>query len=940
MRPRAILGGVLLGALVLRLLAVGDPLSHDEGYTWLVSSSGAPGVFVDRLRAFENTPPLYYLLTWPLPDGGVVWLRIWSVLAGVGCVWAVWWTTRSTLTANRAVNVDLVALIAAGAMAVAPFAVSYSDYARGFMLADFGLLLALGAALRQRWWLYAVGAAIALYAEYDSALFLVALFVATRNWRTLAPLPLALAWLPFLGGVDTKASPIYPDPSLASLRDTLVRLTSGEHGTANAASTRTLQFLLVAAVCVWIFRKAPKVIGQVAGFTLVFHAITHWLGPDVFAARYLTELIPLAAIAMGYTLADLRLRQAVPAVAVALGVLGLAVGLQRVRSGTGEQNLAPLAKLIAPAAGGRIVLTNSAVAAYYLRDLRPRLDRPFGLGPGLESSCVARCKQSFLIVDDTRVANSPRIGPGQARVFDNFNVRATPQVRGSQAVEPKEDMGSLACSLALLLAQSLAGIGTTHPMEVTVQDDALLLHQQPAAVTRTARRLSNLGADRVRITAGWSVLEPTPGRYDDVALRQLDTAIKAATAAGLKTQVDLAFWAPKWAVARKLTRTARQRWKPDAAAFGKFATAMARRYDGSFADPTSKKGKPLPAVRLWTTWNEPNHPSFLLPQSERTRSGRWRDVAPHVYRAMHEAAYGALKSVNPRNQVLIGGLSSSGARRPGPERGIPPLRFMRDLACVDGNLQPLNDPACRNFKPLQADGFSYHPYSFEAAPDVVYGGPDTVHLADLDRLSRLLRDLRAKGRIAGDLPLYLTEYGYESNPPDRGRGVPPETQARYMSLAAFLAWKNPDTRMFAQFLLQDIADPKSYQTGLLYPDGRDKPALQAFKLPFWAQAQESNGQAYVLIWGQVRPGTGSQSVALETQNADGTWHTIPSYPSAAKPDGRNCPAEDKQFLTDENGFYVRLLPYRGVFSYRARWTRPDGGADYAPPVTVGIPAPA
>src|SRR5690242_9430637 len=91
MRPRAILGGVLLGALVLRLLAIGDPLSHDEGYTWLVSSSGSPGVFVDRLHAFENTPPLYYLLTWPLPDGGVAWLRLWSVLAGVGCVWAVWW---------------------------------------------------------------------------------------------------------------------------------------------------------------------------------------------------------------------------------------------------------------------------------------------------------------------------------------------------------------------------------------------------------------------------------------------------------------------------------------------------------------------------------------------------------------------------------------------------------------------------------------------------------------------------------------------------------------------------------------------------------------------------------------------------------------------------------------------------------------------------------
>jgi hypothetical protein len=423
-------------------------------------------------------------------------------------------------------------------------------------------------------------------------------------------------------------------------------------------------------------------------------------------------------------------------------------------------------------------------------------------------------------------------------------------------------------------------------------------------------------------------------------VRALDSAIKSATTAGLKVQVDLAFWAPRWAVARGLARSDRQRWRPNAVAFGQFAEAIAKRYNGNFRDPTAKKGTPLPAVRLWTTWNEPNHPSFLLPQSERTRSGRWRDVAPQIYRAMHEAAYNSLKRVNAQNQVLIGGLSSRGARHPGPARNIPPLRFIRDLACVDDHLQPLRDPACRDFHPLQADGFAYHPYSFEAAPNVVYGGPDTVHLADLSRLDDLLKQLHDMGRITTQLPIYLTEFGYESNPPDSGRGVPPETQSRYMSMGAFLAWKTPDTRMFAQFLFKDIADPTSYQTGLLYPNGQSKPALQAFKLPFWAQAQEKGGQPYVLVWGQVRPGSGAQNVALEVQHADGTWKTISSLPAAPNPDGRDCPTEDEQFLTDDDGFYLRLVPYQGALSYRARWMRPDGGTDYAPPVTVGLPAPS
>src|SRR3954470_3696610 len=108
-------------------------------------------------------------------------------------------------------------------------------------------------------------------------------------------------------------------------------------------------------------------------------------------------------------------------------------------------------------------------------------------------------------------------------------------------------MSSLVCTLALVLAQGMGGIGTAHPMEVTVQDDALFLHQQPALVQRTAKRLAALGADRIRLTAGWSVLEPTRGKFSEAGFRSLDTAVKAATSARLKVQIDLAFWAPKWA---------------------------------------------------------------------------------------------------------------------------------------------------------------------------------------------------------------------------------------------------------------------------------------------------------------------------------------------------------------------------------------------------------
>jgi len=72
----------------------------------------------------------------------------------------------------------------------------------------------------------------------------------------------------------------------------------------------------------------------------------------------------------------------------------------------------------------------------------------------------------------------------------------------------------------------------------------------------------------------------------------------------------------------------RERDAPDPRAFAGFAQAVASRYTGRFPDP-NHRGRRLPAVRLWTTWNEPNNPDFLLPQWQRDGRG-WRAASPYV----------------------------------------------------------------------------------------------------------------------------------------------------------------------------------------------------------------------------------------------------------------------------------------------------------------------
>ena len=496
-------------------------------------------------------------------------------------------------------------------------------------------------------------------------------------------------------------------------------------------------------------------------------------------------------------------------------------------------------------------------------------------------------------------------------------------------------------------------------MPVTVQDDALMLHKPPAIVQATARRMARLGADRVRITASWSSLAPepraterpefnpgNPADYPREPWSRLDRAVKAATAAGLEPQIDVAFFAPRWAVARRIReRRERHRWEPDPEQFGLFAEAVARRYSGRYEDP-ARPTRRLPAVRLWTTWNEPNFPAFLAPQWRRV-DGTWVPQSPHHYREMHNRAYAAINRIEEDNKVLLGGTAALGGEGRGPFEGIAPLRFLRELACVDRRGRPLERAECANFEPLEADGYAHHPYSLHDRPDAHSVNLDDAPLGDLDRLSLLLDRLHRLGRISTRLPIYVTEYGYETNPPDVVRGVSLRQQARYHGLATFLAWKQRDVFSFAQFLLNDIAAPekgsarkrsRDWQSGLFFHDGSPKPAAAAFKVPFWAESQSVAGSDVVVLFGQVRPTAGRKRVEVEMRRPDGTW--VPTVTYETRPAGDvNCGEETTIFLTDQHGFYLRVAPYQGPATYRARWVRGDGRSDYGVTMRVGPPEP-
>jgi hypothetical protein len=147
-------------------------------------------------------------------------------------------------------------------------------------------------------------------------------------------------------------------------------------------------------------------------------------------------------------------------------------------------------------------------------------------------------------------------------------------------------------------------------------------------------------------------------------------------------------------------------------------------------------------------------------------------------------------------------------------------------------------------------------------------------MADRDRLTRLLDAAAAKRRLSAGLPLWWTENGWQTNPPDKTeRGIPLDRQAQFIAEAERQSWADPRVVGLTQFLLRDD-EPRTqyatsdrrywstYQTGLEFADGRPKPAYDAYRLPFVGPGSARAGTP-VTLWGMVRPGAPGQNVRLQ-----------------------------------------------------------------------------
>jgi hypothetical protein len=327
------------------------------------------------------------------------------------------------------------------------------------------------------------------------------------------------------------------------------------------------------------------------------------------------------------------------------------------------------------------------------------------------------------------------------------------------------------------------------------------------------RQLRTLRAGIVRITIPWStVAKRRPKRAADPADKAynwtaVDNVVNQAAQNKVRVLATI-FGTPHWA------GPARNRLPRRITDLRLFAYAAARRYSGTYRvkDSENEPARALPAVRYWLAWNEPNNPVFLKPQWKMVKR-KWRPQSAYNYAKICSAIWVGVHSTHLKGEKVACGVTGPrGNDAPSSSRpSTSPLVF----------LTWLRRAGLKHF-----DAYAHHPYynnRFER-PTTVPTSKKAVTLGNIRVLIQKLNSLYGPRKR-----LWITEYGYQTRPPDLRFGVPYSLQAKYVHQAVAIARQTRRVDMFVWFLIRDERRLSGWQSGVLSVRGKRKPSFYAFR---------------------------------------------------------------------------------------------------------------
>jgi hypothetical protein len=376
---------------------------------------------------------------------------------------------------------------------------------------------------------------------------------------------------------------------------------------------------------------------------------------------------------------------------------------------------------------------------------------------------------------------------------------------------------AVAAALVATAAICVPAAGASRYLQLGLFDDTQFNYGNPDRVFPVLKQLRTQvirvdlvwgGANGVAKRRPVNPMNPNDPAYDWVVY---DRTVQFAQANGIKVMFSI-IGTPPWANAAAGVNVVPKR----ALDLERFATAAARRYSGSFV---GRDGRVIPPVRLWLAWSEPNNPAFLRPQFRRVNGKAVIQSAIDYAKICNAVVKGVRKTTVGASKVACGVTGPRGNNNPNSTRpAVSPLPFLRAM----------KKAGAKGF-----DAYAHHPYygapretpSTPPPPGIHGNAATAITLGNLNLLTKEVT------RLYGNKRIWITEYGYQTNPPDRIFGVSWANQAKYLTQAYRIAKKNPRVDMFIWFLLRDerrLAND-GWQSGLLTASGAKKPAFAAFQ---------------------------------------------------------------------------------------------------------------
>ena len=367
----------------------------------------------------------------------------------------------------------------------------------------------------------------------------------------------------------------------------------------------------------------------------------------------------------------------------------------------------------------------------------------------------------------------------------------------------------LALAAAVLSILGAAALTVTPPADAS-RNLLVGIYDEPSTIGRpdwAFPRYKTLRVKVLRVNLYWGdllgaarVRRPTnPTNPADPAYNWwiYDQTVQRARANGIQIVFSILF-TPRWAAARRNHAPRRM------ADLRNFAIAAAKRYDGTYQ--VIPDARPLPRVRYWMAWNEPNNPVFLTPQFKRVGS-RFAAWSPRIYSQMCNAIYSGVKAIERTNKVACGVTAPRGNNAARSSRpSISPIYFAQGM---------------KRWR-ARYDAYAHHPY---------YGNrfeTPTSRPTTKGSTAVLLGTINDLVRVIGNKRLWITEYGYQTRP-ERIFPVSFAQQARFVGQSFAIARRHPRIDMMLWFLLRD--DPRvhnGWQSGFFTYRGSRKPSYHTF----------------------------------------------------------------------------------------------------------------